>query len=500
MYISLFKNVIIFLTSFYLSQKVNKSFISSPRKYIMTLMFSLILSIMSFALKVTFPYLSYYVPAFSFFILYSIEQGTLSYSSFCISLSSYVINLLTFGIVTFPCSSLLFLIFRDIPMMNVLYVSTAIICIIYPILIACVLKNARIYKYISSLIFNGIFNYNTLICIIALMVLTFERASSNKQYSIRFLRLILILLCLVIILFWWRSQITKTYREKLRLLELKTLRTAKAENEAYITKLEAENKRLGTIIHKDNRIVNAMADSVCDYLSSSANSSTTDLQTKGQSLSDEINSIKTYRQELLCQGSQSGTSTPQTNQAGVDAIISFMVKEASHYGITLKFHFDGEFFTAKHFTATEMDFVHLLSDLLENAIIATRHANGKAIELSLQILKDTPAISVSDSGIPFEIETFMKLGTCEASTHTDEGGTGIGLMDIWTFKKKYHASLVIEELDNSTYSKRLSILFDNRNKYLIISNRFQQIISNQTRSDLLVINSSTNDLSELIEE
>ena len=243
-----------------------------------------------------------------------------------------------------------------------------------------------------------------------------------------------------------------------------------------------------------------MADSVCDYLSSSTNSNITDLQAKGQSLSDEINSIKTYRQELLCQGSQSGSSIHQTNQAGVDAIISFMVKEAASYGITMKFHFDGEFFTAKHFTATEMDFVHLLSDLLENAIIATRHANGKAIELSLQILKGTPAISVSDSGIPFEIETFMKLGTCEASTHTDEGGTGIGLMDIWTFKKKYHASLVIEELGNSTYSKRLSILFDNRNKYLIISNRFQQIISNQTRSDLLVINSSTNDLTELIEE
>lgn len=153
----------------------------------------------------------------------------------------------------------------------------------------------------------------------------------------------MVFLCLMIILYWLRSQITKTYREKLRLLELKTLRTAKVENEAYITKLEAENKRLGTIIHKDNRIVNAMADSVCDYLSASVNSNTTDLQVKGQSLSDEINSIKTYRQELLCQGSQSGSSIPQTNQAGVDAIISFMVKEAASYGITMKFHFDGEF-------------------------------------------------------------------------------------------------------------------------------------------------------------
>ena len=375
-----------------------------------------------------------------------------------------------------------------------------ITCFVYPLLLIVILKSKRLTKGFSSIISPKVIRCGIALCSFILIIFTLEQTSSLTEIYYRLFRVIIIIGSFSFLSIWWRSQITKTYREKLRLLELKTLRTAKAENEAYITKLEAENKRLGTIIHKDNRIVNAMADSVCDYLSSSANSSTTDLQTKGQSLSDEINSIKTYRQKLLCQGSQSGTSTPQTNQAGVDAIISFMVKEATSYGITMKFHFDGEFFTAKHFTATEMDFVHLLSDLLENAIIATRHANGKAIELSLQILKGTPAISVSDSGIPFEIETFMKLGTCEASTHTDEGGTGIGLMDIWTFKKKYHASLVIEELDNSTYSKRLSILFDNRNKYLIISNRFQQIISNQTRSDLLVINSSTNELTELIEE
>ena len=82
----------------------------------------------------------------------------------------------------------------------------------------------------------------------------------------------------------------------------------------------------------------------------------------------------------------------------------------------------------------------------------------------------------------------------------EEGGTGIGLIDIWSFKKKYRASLVIEELDDSIYTKRLSLLFDGKNKYLIVSNRFQQIISNQTRSDLLVISPVTNELVELIEE
>ena len=130
-------------------------------------------------------------------------------------------------------------------------------------------------------------------------------------------------------------------------------------------------------------------------------------------------------------------------------------------------------------------------------IIATKYAHGSSIELSLQMLKETPTISVSDSGIPFEIDTYMKFGISEASTHTNEGGTGIGLLDTWTFKKKYHVSLIIEELDNNIYSKRLSFLFDGKNRYLIISSRYQQIRSYQTRSDLLVISSSENNATYL---
>ena len=71
-----------------------------------------------------------------------------------------------------------------------------------------------------------------------------------------------------------------------------------------------------------------------------------------------------------------------------------------------------------------------LYQLLENAIISNQHAPGKSIELSFQTLKGTPAISVSDSGIPFEIGIYMKFGISEATTHANEGGFGIVLMDI----------------------------------------------------------------------
>lgn len=499
MIISLFKNYIIFYMCFYSYIKICKFSKTNLNQYLLIILFSVLLSFETCFCKNLIPELSYFVPEICLFLCIAIYEKSLSHITFCLSLTSYSLNLLIFQLVAFIVSCLFGIIFNRATFSNI-EIPIMITSLLYPFVIIFIFKLKKFSGKLSVISFNNMFNWNTIIGLVVLTTFTLEQLSALEDCEIRNTRVFAISTCLCILTIWWRTQITKTYREKLRLLEMKTLRAAKVENEAYISRLEAENKRLGTIIHKDNRIVNAMADSVCDYLSTASGSDLETLHSKGLSLSDEINSIKTYRQELLCEGSLVQTSIPQTNLAGVDAIIAFMLKEASTHGITLQFHFDKEVFSSKHFTASEMDLVHLLSDLLQNAIIATRHAGGKTIELSLQSLKGTPAISVSDSGIPFEIDTYMKLGVSEASTHLEEGGTGIGLIDIWSFKKKYRASLVIEELDDSIYTKRLSLLFDGKNKYLIVSNRFQQIISNQTRSDLLVISPVTNELVELIEE
>ena len=499
MFSAIIKNTIIYFMCFYSYNKISRFDIRTHYHYLLYGLFAIILSSGTYIIKLLSPELSYFVPAFCLFICIVIYTKSFSHITFCISLTAYALNLLIFQLVALIISSISVMIFRDSIIANILF-PIFFTSILYPFAIITIFKSKRFSGEISKLSFNNMISWNTIICFVVITLFTFEQLSVSVYSKARYSSVSAIAICLCVLTIWWRKQITKTYRDKLRLLELKSLRAAKTENEAYILKLEAENKRLGIIIHKDNRIVNAMADSVCEYLSASENLATADLQSKGQSLSDEINSIRTYRQELLCQEPICTTWVPQTNHAGIDAIISFMIKEASAYKISLKFHFDKDFFSAKFFTATDIDLVHLLSDLLENAIIATRHANGKSIELSLQILNGTPSISVSDSGIPFEPTTLMKLGLCEASTHTDEGGTGIGLMDIWTFKKKYQASFVIEELDDSVYSKRVSLLFDNKNKYLIISNRYKQISSTQTRSDLLVISDASNGFVGLTEE
>lgn len=73
------------------------------------------------------------------------------------------------------------------------------------------------------------------------------------------------------------------------------------------------------------------------------------------------------------------------------------------------------------------DIVHLLADLIENAIISLSDCLSRDIKLQLYQHGEYPFIELSDSGIPFEISVLTDLGIRAATTHTETGGTDTGL-------------------------------------------------------------------------
>ena len=498
MTITIIKPFLLFAITFFLFNKITNTELNIISRMIKYPFFSILLAVITLFCKQRFSALSYIIPFIVFWLILCFMTSFKAQILFIYALICYCTVLILYSVSAAIWGILTFHFLNSLSPTLIYFFSLLSIFTTF-ILLLLILKLKKFHTAINYLIHNSLFNYGLILYFLCILFLTIEQVYSHKIILMSFARMIAIITLLFISNFWWRNQVTRAYREKLRLLEIKNLRSEKEQNEAYITKLECENKRLGAIIHKDNRIVSAMADSVCDYLNSSAFNDPKTLQLKGASLADEINSIRETRQNLLQQDSSIVSFTQLTGITGIDAIILFMKKEASSYDITLKFHYDINFFKSKQLKSNEMDLVHLLSDLLENAIIATKNAHGKSIELSFQILKGTPAISVSDNGIPFEIDTYMKFGISETTTHANEGGTGIGLMDIWTFKKNEHASLVIEELNNAIYSKRISLLFDNKDKYLVVSSRFQQISSIQSRSDLLIINTVLSDINGITE-
>lgn len=369
---------------------------------------------------------------------------------------------------------------------------TLISTFIYCLILIAISKLPRLRNN-SILYHNKIFLLSvTVFSLLAILLMTVESLSTLTLSKTRLVRIAFIFFITFVLILWWRTQITKSYRERLRALEVESLRVSKQEQAEYISQLERENERMGRIIHKDNRIVNAMADSIGEYLQYSAYLSGNKLAEKGSSLQAQISEIRYDRQVLLDEKPATPTALPQTGYAGIDAMVTYMTKEASENKINFQFHYGEDFFTESGEDIKETDIVHLLSDSLENAIIATKFAGGKFIELSMLKIKGFPLISISDSGIPFELDTYMNLGLQKASTHLDTGGSGIGLMDLWELKEKYKATLYIDEHpEDANMTKRIVYIFDKKNRYMISTDRFKELQQKQTRADMFVINPNT---------
>ena len=126
--------------------------------------------------------------------------------------------------------------------------------------------------------------------------------------------------------------------------------------------------------------------------------------------------------------------------------------------------------------------------MIENAIHAVSLTEDKEILIHLGKLNDCLLLEVSDSGISFDIQTYQHFGNEPFTSHQSDGGSGTGLMDLWKLKKEYKASLYIYEYssEHEVYTKKISLLFDRKNHFLLKTYRDKEIKNSLIRGDLHV--------------
>ena len=112
----------------------------------------------------------------------------------------------------------------------------------------------------------------------------------------------------------------------------------------------------------------------------------------------------------------------------------------------------------------------MIGDHLQDALIAA-NASNRTIRSVLAMIGEAGncyEFSVQDSGIPFEVDTLVRLGTERITTRADEGGNGIGFMKTFETMRECGASLIITEKEpGSSFSKIVTIRFDGENRYII---------------------------------
>ncbi len=140
----------------------------------------------------------------------------------------------------------------------------------------------------------------------------------------------------------------------------------------------------------------------------------------------------------------------------------------------------------------------LIGDLGTDAIHAVNMSknNYKSIVTIIDKKEDIYSISMSDTGVEFKVDTLLKLGLEPATTHKEDGGSGIGYITTFETLNETKASLIIEEKNNESeneYTKTITVKFDGRNEYKIISYRADEIRKKQKDSRIKVENIKNSD-------
>lgn len=317
-------------------------------------------------------------------------------------------------------------------------------------------------------------NYFIFGSLIVLLISSLFFFQKNTSFIILFTLLFFTLAFGILLYLWWRHNITTTYMQKVTEREIDI-----AEHTIEKQKLEIE--KLSKIIHKDNKLLSAMELSVKSLCENPTPAHKEHLLTELDFLSKE-------RSDTLNHYEGTSISLPKTNVFSIDMIIDYLHKKALDENI----HFDVALMGNISFLVSDIvdehDLGTLLSDLGENAIHATSGMKNRQILLSMGVRENVYYLSIYDSGSSFSPKVIEYLGQKRYTTRKAEGGSGIGLMTTIELSQKYMASFELEELpEDTSYTKCISIIWDEKKEIRIKSPLAKQYEINSTRNDIIFV-------------
>lgn len=435
-------------------------------------------------------------------IISSIIPVTLLWIVLCFLTSSpkisYIATILSYGIshgIFAVSSSIILLIFTPIYYQtnnfpyNLFMVSAGVLG---TFILSRLIKIKRFQNGMTFLYSAQIANLGVFTCLFSILILSYMHSDNNPSLKLAAILHLLLATSIILFIYWWQSQLNKLYRRKIQALELASLRNELQEKVLLIDKLQRENKELSRLIHKDNKLIPAMETAVYDYLRSNPSDQNNKLS-QGSLILQELHNLSENRRDILSSFTSSTTERFSTGNVPLDALLNYMNKKAASLDENFTVDISPSALSQLFEIASVDDIVHLLADLIENAIISISDSSSRDIKLQIFQHGKYPFIELSDTGIPFQISTLTNLGLKATTTHAETGGSGIGLMDIWEIKNKYKTSLHIIEYEcTSSFQKKISLLFDQKNQYLVFSWRADAIKPFVQRIDMHILANDVN--------
>ncbi len=303
-----------------------------------------------------------------------------------------------------------------------------------------------------------------IVSIFVLIITTLYYSFSEPNTLFVVLMFTSILLCITIVI-WWRHNLNKAYWNAVHKNQIAALETE-------IMNLKRDNDNLSKIIHKDNKLIPAMVLSVKELLEMSIaldNTSLKDiseLKIKSAKLLEELEEISKERKGIMIETQQHLYELPKSNFMRLDSLISYLYQRCILFQIQFQALFNININQLMNFI-NERELDTIIADLIENAIYATKNQENKKILFCIDSKDNVFFMNIYDTGVPFNTEIIHKLGKNKATSHSNDGGSGIGLYNTISVCQKYSFSFIIEEapgIDN--FTKKISITFDDKNLFL----------------------------------
>ena len=284
---------------------------------------------------------------------------------------------------------------------------------------------------------------------------------------------IIIITLLIIMGIMIQKTLTLHYKQKLLAQNIEEYKAEIASKDAEIKSLSEEKYKISklnhefynrqkALIHKVEEIINMNTETAEELdLSKQINDLT-------KEYTDKAKEIKTL------------DKLPSTGITEIDDMFKYMQSECKSKNIQFNLQINGNIYHMINNKIAQNKLVTMIGDHLRDAIIAIEFSEN-SFKSILAILGENNGLyefCVFDTGIEFKIDTLLKLGLEPATTNKDSGGTGIGFMTTFETMSKTKASLIINEMhemNNTDYTKSITIRFDGKNEYRIKSYRSDEI-------------------------
>lgn len=283
---------------------------------------------------------------------------------------------------------------------------------------------------------------------------------------------------------WIKKSITKYYKEKMKDRTVEIQQEQIKEKDKKIDDLKTELSKVLEINHKYNHRLSAMERAVIK-LENEMQANTEFAEEYGDILDSLSELSKEYKAEI--ESINKTNKLPKTNIFSIDNLLDYMRQEAEKSKIEFKLEIEFDIKEIIENKISKNKLETLLTDHIRDAIIAIENSENENRKIEVKFSnKEFYQVEFYDTGIEFEIETFLNLGLARTTTHKATGGTGIGFMTTFEALKECKASLEIEEFNNKEYTKAVIIRFDDKNEYRIHSYRAEEI-KNKIQDNRIII-------------